>query len=184
MALELIKSINNLIFDIKYKVEEFSHIEPEKIIVNFKKSITDTTYAEIKTISSEGDHLLKDKNGRIERFISSTPALSSGYPVKYLINLYIPLFFKLSLKEKLLTIFHELYHISPKFDGELRTFSCSQYQHGPSMNKYEYYMEYLLLKYLSSDHIDLSFLDKKEISDPVKTQHTKNSQEIFRVIWK
>ena len=37
----------------------------------------------------------------------------------YILNFYLPRFMDLSLTEKVTTIFHELWHISPDFDGDV-----------------------------------------------------------------
>ena len=59
-----------------------------------------------------------------------------GLDVLYMVYFLVPRFLNLSLREKLITIFHELYHISPQFDGDIRRFPGKNYAHGSSRKKY------------------------------------------------
>ena len=58
--------------------------------------------------------------------------LHRGNDILYLIYFLVPRFLDLPLREKLVTVCHELYHISPAFDGDLRRFPGRNYAHGSS----------------------------------------------------
>lgn len=49
----------------------------------------------------------------------------------------LPRFHDLPFEEKILTLFHELYHISPKCDGSLRVFPGRNRFHGSSEREYD-----------------------------------------------
>lgn len=53
----------------------------------------------------------------------------------YIFSIMSPRFLNLSVREKIDTIMHELYHISPAFNGDVRRFPGRNWQHG---NKKEY----------------------------------------------
>ena len=112
-----------------------------------------------------------------------------GVPIKYVMDFYVPVFFNLSFREKLVTVLHELYHISPKFDGELRTFKGRSYQHGPSKEKYDNYMEYLCDKYIRFGSKALEFLKDtpNDLIDlckkPTMPKLPKPEPQLYRVTW-
>ena len=99
------------------------------------------------------------------------------------------MFFNLNFKQKLLTVFHEMYHINPKFDGNLRFFKGKGYKHGSSLEKYDKYMEYLVDKYLKMDPSACNFLNKGheelcELCDKgTLPKLPKPEPELFKVVW-
>ena len=50
----------------------------------------------------------------------------------YLLSFYLPRFCDQPCPEKLATIVHELWHIGPRFDGDLRRLAGRCYAHGHS----------------------------------------------------
>lgn len=73
----------------------------------------------------------------------------TGLEILYVIYFMLPRFYNLSAREKLETIVHELYHISPRFNGDLRWFQ-TRGLHG---NREEYDREVARLTdlYLSAE---------------------------------
>jgi hypothetical protein len=67
-----------------------------------------------------------------------------GREMLYVIYFLVPRFLDLPLREKLITVFHELYHISPAFDGDIRRFPGRNYAHGSSTKRYNAYMAKLV----------------------------------------
>lgn len=70
----------------------------------------------------------------------------------YLLSFCLPRFQDLPYEEKLITIFHELFHISPEFNGDLRRHEGRYYQHSHSKKKYDEHMQGYVEKYLQSHH--------------------------------
>jgi hypothetical protein len=64
-----------------------------------------------------------------------------GREILYIIYFMIPRFLDRTLRDKMVTIFHELYHISPHFDGDIRRFPGRNFAHGGSTKKYNRLME-------------------------------------------
>jgi len=187
-----ITAMRSVIADISCNVEEFSYIDPEQITVNFKKAregASEEVWAEITGFSDEDHGPVQQREGRMEMYFYSNSLLFNGTPVKYVVDFYVPAFFNLTFNEKLVTIFHELYHISPRFDGDLRLFKGKAYKHGPSMEKYDRYMEYLADKYLSRSTEASEFLrsNAEELAQKVKTSKIprlpKPEQTLFRITW-
>ncbi len=187
-----ITAMNSVIADIVNNVEEFSYIDPEQITVNFKKAregALEEVWAEITGLSEEDYGSVQQREGRMEMYFYSNSLLFNGTPVKYIIDFYVPVFFNLSFKDKLTTVFHELYHISPRFDGDLRLFKGKAYKHGPSMEKYDKYMEYLVDKYLARTPEATEFLrsDSGSITQQMKTfkipRMPKHEPMLVRITW-
>src|SRR4029453_13473942 len=57
----------------------------------------------------------RGRRWRIEPIVDAT-----GREYLYLLSFYLPRFLDLPLEGKLATIVHELWHIGPRFDGDLR----------------------------------------------------------------
>jgi predicted metallopeptidase len=58
--------------------------------------------------------------------------LRDGIPQLYLIYFYLPRFFNRDARDKLRIIFHELYHISPLYNGDIRRMGKHKAAHGHS----------------------------------------------------
>lgn len=68
----------------------------------------------------------------------------------YVLTFYLPRFLNQSYNEKLVTVFHELYHISPQFDGDIRRFDGPCYMHTGSQAEYDRLMGKFVRQYLRS----------------------------------
>jgi hypothetical protein len=68
----------------------------------------------------------------------------------YLVTFYLPRFFEQKFDDKFITIFHELYHISPLFDGDLRRHEGRCALHTHSKRLYDAHMAHLARAYLSN----------------------------------
>jgi hypothetical protein len=68
--------------------------------------------------------------------IRPLPLDAEGKPCLYLFSLYAPRFLELPATEKLAVTIHELWHISPMFDGDLRRFPGRYHAHGSRCDKY------------------------------------------------
>jgi len=62
---------------------------------------------------------------------------ADGRKLLYLLTVYIPRFIALPLNDKIQTLTHELYHIAPEFNGDVRRFGGKNYAHGSSRKKYD-----------------------------------------------
>ena len=72
------------------------------------------------------------------------------HEVLYLVTFCLPRFLDLDFDEKLITLFHELYHISPEFDGDLRRHGGRYSIHSHSQRRYDEHMAHLARMYLAS----------------------------------
>lgn len=162
--LNLTLEIERLISSLAMRVPEFSHIDPTRIMVcasSTRGGGIHGTYAKIHPLRFENGSrttTVRRRRGNIRYEI--TPVFRSGVEMLYVIYFLVPRFLNLTFREKLVTIFHELYHISPSFDGDIRRFSGKNYAHGSSRKRYNALMERLVDGYLSAldDREHLEFL--------------------------
>ena len=85
----------------------------------------------------------------MRRHTYEMPTISHrGVEMLYVVYFLIPRFLNLPFREKLVTLFHELYHISPEFNGDIRRFPGKNYAHGSSTKRYNAYMARLVDAYL------------------------------------
>ena len=74
-----------------------------------------------------------------------------GVEILYLVTFCVPRFLEQSFREKLVTLFHELYHVGPNFDGDLRRHAGRCHVHTHSQKQYDAQMGRLVDAYLASD---------------------------------
>jgi hypothetical protein len=73
-----------------------------------------------------------------------------GREMLYLIAFCLPRFLDQDFDDKFITLFHELYHISPSFDGDLRRHAGRCTLHTQSKRLYDAHMAHLARAYLSN----------------------------------
>jgi len=73
-----------------------------------------------------------------------------GVEVLYVVEFFLPRFMCIPFGEKLSTVVHEMYHVSPAFDGTLRRFAGSKPYHTGSQRRYDAAMARLARAYLGA----------------------------------
>jgi hypothetical protein len=89
------------------------------------------------------------RNGRqfgCQRLVNNT-----GVEMLYILTFYLPRFLDLSFQDKLVTVMHELWHVSPKFDGDIRRHPGRCYAHTSSEKDYDAAMEVLARRWLARE---------------------------------
>ncbi|HEX3150690.1 MAG TPA: hypothetical protein VHR66_21610 [Gemmataceae bacterium] len=81
---------------------------------------------------------------QVQRFIVE------GWDILYLVTFCLPRFLNRDFQDKLITLFHELYHISPALDGDLRRHEGRYSAHTGSQKKYDAHMDRLATDYLKN----------------------------------
>lgn len=80
---------------------------------------------------------------QVQRFVVD------GREMLYVIGFCLPRFLDQSFEDKLITLFHELYHISPQFNGDLRRLGGRYAIHSCSKRGYDDHMAELVRAYLA-----------------------------------
>jgi hypothetical protein len=145
-------AIRTVCVDMARRVPELSHIDMERVAVGVCQTRNrglQGVFATLTPLRFEGGRLDKTVRGRAHRI---QPLIDPrGLEFLYLLNFYLPRFLNLPLEEKLSTITHELWHIGPGFDGDLRRHPGRCYAHGHSQRKYDAQMDRLTQQWLALD---------------------------------
>ncbi len=142
--------------DICFRVPQLNHIDVARVAVSFaqtKHSHPFGIFASATPLRFKAGSLTMTSSGRrltLQRCYHS----ASGLEYLYILYFYVPRFIELSLTQKLETIVHELYHISPEFNGDLRRFEGRCFAHGTSQKKYDRTVRELVAHWLRQDPPD------------------------------
>ncbi len=136
--------------DICERLPEMQHIRMPRVAVSFSQARKSTEYGMYASLTP-----MRFRGGATEErrgdtwFAVQRVLGASGEEMLYVLNFYLPRFMNLPYKEKLVTIFHELWHMSPEFNGDIRRHSGRCYAHTHSGKEYDANMGVLLEKWLS-----------------------------------
>jgi predicted metallopeptidase len=164
-TLNLTQELERLILHIVKNVDEFAHIDPRRVLVcvsSTRGSGVHGTYAKIHPLRFEDGSRTKTVRRGSRRYEYEMPLITHrGEEILYVVYFLVPRFFDLSMREKLITLFHELYHISPAFTGDIRRFPGRNYAHGSSTRMYNARMAIMVDSFLEElkEKSMLSFLE-------------------------
>ena len=131
------------------QIDEFRHIDMSRVAVSFRqtrKRMPHGLYASLTPLRFAGGQTHCIRRGR--KF-SIQRVEVDGREMLYVLNFYLPRFLDLGFREKLTTIAHELLHIGPHFDGDLRRFSGRCYAHSHSHTQFDAQAEQLAQRWLA-----------------------------------
>lgn len=134
---------------ITQSMTELGHVDMNRVAVSFAQARQRTSwgmYASLTPLRFQGGSIEGKKRGRtyaIQQIVDR-----SGRQMLYILTFYLPRFQDQSFREKLITIFHELWHISPRFDGDLRRHDGRCYAHTHSQAAYDAHMALLVDRWL------------------------------------
>lgn len=147
--------------DIASQVSDFQHIRHDHIwtsVSQCRNSAGHGVYASVLPLRfKEGAREVIRRGVRYSR----VPLFNGDHEILYIVTYFLPRFCNLGFEQKMKTIFHELYHISPEFNGDIRRFPGRNYAHGVSRKKYDECLKPLIQQYLSvrgESHSILAFL--------------------------
>lgn len=142
------RAMRALCHDICERHGEFRHIDVQQVLV----SITQTRSPSTSGRQARLTPLRFAKGRRVDCREDGLWAVQrlwhEGVEMRYLLTFYLPRFLEQTYTEKLVTIFHELYHIDPGFSGDVRRFSGSCYLHSESQLEYDRRMAHYVRQYL------------------------------------
>ncbi len=135
--------------DMAAQVDEFRHIDMSRVAVSFRqvrRRMSHGLYASLTPLRFAGGQTHSIRRGR--KFAIQRVEID-GREMLYVLNFYLPRFLDLAFREKLTTIAHELLHIGPQFDGDLRRFSGRCYAHSHSHRQFDAQAEQLAQRWLA-----------------------------------
>jgi len=136
--------------DMVSRLPQLAHIDMQYVAVSFcqaRKNVRHGLQASLTPMRFEGGERDLVKKG--ERWQVQQIRDQQGREMLYLLSFYMPRFQNQPFREKLLTIVHELWHISPYFNGDLRRLPGRCYVHSESEKAYDAAMAILVDDWLS-----------------------------------
>lgn len=124
--------------DMATRVDDLRHVDMGRVAVSFCQTRTASRFgmwASLTPLRFAGGAAHTVRRGRkwgLPRLLSA-----DGREVLYILNFYLPRFMDLPLREKLDTMTHELWHVGPRFDGDLRRLGGRCYAHGGSRRDFD-----------------------------------------------
>jgi hypothetical protein len=149
--LDFTARIRRLCEDVTARCPELAHIDPSVVLFSFTPARNRSVYGLQARVTP-----MRFRNGEPTRRFRGTVYQVQRYYVGgremlYLVTFCLPRFLDQSFAEKLVTVFHELYHISPNFDGDLRRHAGRYEVHSHSKREYDARMAALVKRFLA-DH--------------------------------
>lgn len=132
--------MENLMRAILARVPEYAHYTAEQIAVSASYCRSHRRAGLLAYVVP-----LKFKNGSpVERRVrgkrilhwAMVPTFRNGQEVLYIMSFLLPRYWKQTFRQRLETVVHELYHIHPSFNGDLRRFAGRNRLHG-DMKEYD-----------------------------------------------
>jgi Putative phage metallopeptidase len=134
--------------DVAARLPQFAHLRMEQIAVTFaqtRRRVSHGLQAKLTPLRFEKGALVTRRSGRtwtVERLYEGDREML------YILTFYLPRFLDHTFREKLITVFHELYHISPGFDGDIRRMEGRYHVHSHSQQEYDREMDMFVEQYL------------------------------------
>ncbi|NLE37050.1 MAG: hypothetical protein GX621_03400 [Pirellulaceae bacterium] len=125
--------IRRLCEDLTDRLPELRHIDLSRVAIGFSQTRKRThhgMYASLTPLRFADGAVQTVRRGRrwtIQRLYSP-----SGREMLYILSFYLPRFCQIEYREKLATVVHELWHISPDFNGDVRRHGGRCYVHSAS----------------------------------------------------
>lgn len=141
--------MSTLCADVADRLDAFSHIRMQHIAVTFAQARRSVSYglqAKLTPMRFENGSLTTRRRGRTW---TAQRLYHNDREMLYILTFYLPRFLNQPFREKMITVFHELFHVSPRFDGDIRRFGGHYHVHTHSQKEYDRAMEMLVDEYLS-----------------------------------
>ncbi len=152
MPFDFTNAMERLCSDMCRRVPELRHIDMARVAVGYRQArqrVKHGIQASLTPLRFEGG----EETGLIRRRRYACPRVLDrhGRECLYVLNFYLPRFFDHPLEERLTTIVHELWHISPEMDGDLRRHEGRCYAHGSSQKQFDAHAAGLARQWLAAD---------------------------------
>jgi hypothetical protein len=134
------------------RLPELAHIDLNRVAIAFRqtrKPVRHGLFASLTPMRFEAGELTGVRRG--QRYAVQRLFAEDGREMLYILNVYLPRLMDIEFREKLITILHELWHISPQFDGDLRRHAGRCHVHSHSQVQYDAEMGRLVDRWLASD---------------------------------
>ena len=137
--------------DMVARVDRLRHVDMGRVAVSFsqaRKATSHGMYASLTPMRFAGGRMHTIRRGK--KWSVQRLHAPDGREVLYILNFYLPRFLELEFREKLSTVMHELWHIGPRFDGDVRRYGGRCFAHGSSQDNYDARVQRLVDQWLAS----------------------------------
>lgn len=141
--------VRQLCADIVARCESLSHVDVSRLlfaVTQARSSRAHGLQARVTPLRFHNGNLIRRRRGvayQVQRYFVG------GREMLYLVTFCLPRFLDQDFDDKFITLFHELYHISPEFDGDLRRHPGRYAVHSRSKLGYDAHMAHLARAYLA-----------------------------------
>jgi len=185
-SINLTDILTQIIHDMVRSTDEFKLFDLNKILIccaSNRKDFKGATYGKLLPLRfKDGSEIIKH-NGK---FYTIPKLKINNIEILYIIYLYIPKFFNLSVKDKINVMFHELYHISPEFNGDIRRMGNFKSAHGHSRKafeeKYIYYADSFYKTINNTSYNNFLKMNSEDIKNRYKTVKYRRLKNIKPVL--
>ncbi len=141
-----------LVEDLVRRLPALAHVRTDRLLLTLSRARRgglSGTFARIYPLKFEGgtDRVTRRVGGRWQTY-EIPPVVHDGRQILYIIAFVLPRFQNLPFETKLATVIHELYHIGPACDGDIRRLPGKNFAHGHSREVYNRLMTDLAAEYL------------------------------------
>ncbi len=136
--------------DMVARLPELAHIDLTRVAISFSQARHRGRYglyASLTPLRFAGGARVERRRGQY--FACQLLRDQQGREMLYILNFCLPRFLDMGFQDKLSTILHELWHISPRFDGDIRRHEGRCYVHSASRSRYDAAMQQLAARYLA-----------------------------------
>lgn len=129
---------------------ELSHIDMARVAIRFCQVRQRGRYGVQASLTplrfAHGDAVrrLRGRTWTIQRLLDR-----QGREMLYLLSFYLPRFLQYPLEEKLAVVVHELWHVSPEFNGDIRRLPHRCFAHGPRAESFHAAQRELAARWLA-----------------------------------
>ena len=142
--------VRRLCADVVRHSAELRHIDVSRLLFGMTQARSGNAHglqARVTPLRFRHGRLTRRRNGtlyQVQRYFVD------GREMLYLVTFCLPRFLDQDFDDKFVTLFHELYHISPAFEGDLRRHEGRCALHTHSKRGYDTHMAHLARAYLTN----------------------------------
>ena len=132
--------------------DALGHIEMRRVALSFRQARNGSPYGVYATLTplrfpgGAAEAVRRGRRWRMPRLLDA-----DGQECLYVLNFYLPRFLDLNLQQKLQTTAHELWHVHPQFNGDVRRFAGRCYAHSHSRKTFDAQAAELVERWMAAD---------------------------------
>jgi hypothetical protein len=135
--------------DITSRLDDLLHIDMSRVAVSYTQTrarVMHGLQAKLTPMRFENGDTVTQRRGRQ---YTCQRLMIGQQEMLYILTFYVPRFLDQPFHEKMVTVLHELFHVSPDFNGDIRRFGGRYHVHSHSQKEYDREMLRLAKKYIS-----------------------------------